>query len=79
MSELDEWQAWVRPQMAAVSEGYCPEHLAPLTPVSCAAGWSGGHCPRCHAYWGVSPSPGIRWTLDHHPGTLRPVTPEWVL
>ena len=77
---LAEWQAWVRPQWAAVAEGFCPLHRIPLEPVTCAPGWAGGHCSPCRAFWGDDlENKTVRWTLDHEPwGQRRPVQPEWV-
>ena len=77
---LAEWHAWWLPQWVAVSEGFCPAHKTPLEPVTCTPGWAGGHCPRCRAFWGDElEKKNVRWTLDHHPLTWRPVWPEWVL
>jgi hypothetical protein len=51
-------QAWVQAywhEVAAIAEGLCPVHHAPLTPAGMPPGVTGGLCGPCGRYWGCCP------------------------
>lgn len=63
-----EWEQFWRREVAAVSEGFCPEHQIPLEAVATPARRIAGHCASCCRFWGLNlDNEQVGWWLDHDP------------
>jgi hypothetical protein len=48
-------EGWYEQALAAIGEGFCPSHALALTPKPHPKGSACGWCPRCQAWWHISP------------------------